>query len=53
MPQFKEKIEAYKRELNKDGAMIVSEENYVEIKAKPEHERSLKEEVQVKVYDAL
>jgi FtsZ-binding cell division protein ZapB len=53
VPQFKEKIEAYKRELNKDGAMIVSEETYVEIRSKPDHERSLKEEVQIKVYDAL
>ena len=53
MPQFKEKIEAYKRELNKDGALIVSEETYVEVKSKRDDERSLKEEIQVKVYEAL
>lgn len=33
--------------------MIVSEETYVEIKAKSEQERSLKEEVQIRVYESL
>lgn len=33
--------------------MLVSEETYVELKAKPEDERSLKEYIQVKVYESL
>jgi regulator of replication initiation timing len=33
--------------------MVVSEETYVELKAKPEDARSLREFVQVRVYEAL
>ena len=33
--------------------MLVSEEHYVELKAKPEDQRSLKEYIQVKVYESL
>ena len=32
---------------------MVSEETYVELKAKPEEHRSLKEFLQVKIYEAL
>ena len=48
VPHFKEKIEAYKRELT---TVLVSEETYVELRAKPEEQRSLKEFIQVKVYE--
>ena len=53
LPRFKDQIEAYKRELNKEGALLVSEEAYVDIKGKPDGDRSLKEAIQVKVYEAL
>ncbi len=33
--------------------MLVSEESYVELKAKPEEQRSLKEYVQVRVYEQV
>jgi len=50
VPHFKEKMEAYKRELT---TVLVSEETYVELRAKPEEHRSLKEFIQVKVYEQL
>lgn len=43
MPQFKEKLEAYKREFAAAGSLIVGEETFVELQAKPEEQRSLKE----------
>lgn len=43
MPSFKEKLEAYKKEFISAGSLVVAEETYVELKAKPEDRRSLKE----------
>ena len=43
MPNFKEKLEVYKREFASSQALLVSEETYVELVAKPEDQRSLKE----------
>ena len=34
LPQFKDKLEAYKQEFGKH-ALVISEEVYVELKAKP------------------
>jgi len=31
VPQFKEKLEAYKKELSREGALVINEEAYVEI----------------------
>jgi len=33
--------------------LLVSEETYVELKAKPEEQRSLKEYIQVRVYEQV
>ena len=52
VPNFKEKLEAYKKELAQHN-ILISEESYVELKAKPEEHRTLKEYIQVKVYEAL
>lgn len=52
VPLFKEKLDAYKREFTKHN-LVVSEETYVELKATPEQSLSLKEFIQVKVYEAL
>lgn len=52
VPQFKEKMEQYKREISKEN-LIVSEETYIEIKSKNEEQRSLKEYIQVKAYECL
>lgn len=43
-------MDLYKKEINNQN-LIVSEELYVEIKAKKEEARSLKEFIQVKVYE--
>lgn len=53
MPSFKEKLEAYKREFSQQGALLVSEETYIELKATPEERRSLKEYLQVRIYEVL
>ena len=53
MPNFREKLEAYKREFAGTASLLVSEETYVELKAKPEDQRSLKEFLQVRLYEAL
>ena len=53
MPNFKEKLEAYKREFVGAGSLVVAEETYVELKAIPEDRRSLKEFLQVRIYEAL
>ena len=42
MPGFKEKLETYKKEFSA-SSLLISEESYVEMKAKPEEQRSLKE----------
>lgn len=42
MPNFKEKLELYKKEFS-TSSVLVSEETYVELKARPEEQRSLKE----------
>ena len=42
VPLFKEKLDAYKREFTKHN-LVVSEEDYVELKATPEQSLSLKE----------
>lgn len=52
IPHFKEKLESYKREFTKHN-LVLSEEAYVELKATPEGNLSLKEFIQVKVYEAL
>lgn len=52
MPNFKEKLELYKKEFSNSN-ILVSEETYVELRSKPEHEMSLKEYLQVKVYESL
>ena len=52
VPKFKEHIDQYKQELQKEGSLVVSEEKYVEIKRKGP-QRSLKEEMQLKVYESL
>jgi hypothetical protein len=37
VPQFREKLDAYKREFAAGGgSLVVGEESYVELKAKPE-----------------
>lgn len=52
MPLFQEKLESYKDEFRKHQ-LILSEEGYVELKAKPDQHQSLKEFVQVKVFEEL
>ena len=52
VPHFKEKLESYKREFTKHN-LVLSEEAYVELKAMPEGNMSLKEFIQVKVYEAV
>ena len=42
VPLFKEKLESYKQEFSKHN-LVIPEENYVEIKAKPEAIQSFKE----------
>jgi chromosome segregation ATPase len=53
VPSFKEKLEAYKREFSQPSALLVSEETYIELKATPEERRSLKEFLQVRIYEVL
>lgn len=50
MPAFQEKLELYKQELA-CHQLLISEENYVELKTKTN--QSLKEFIQVKVYETL
>lgn len=52
VPQFKEKLELYKKEFTQ-GNLLVGGETYVELKAKPEEQRSLKEFIQVKIYEQV
>lgn len=42
----------YKKELSQIS-LLVSEETYVELKAKPEEQHSLKEYVQVRVFEQV
>jgi len=42
VPNFKEKLDSYKKELNSQN-ILISEETYIELKSKPEEHRSLKE----------
>jgi hypothetical protein len=53
VPNFKEKLEAYKKEFVGAGSLVVAEETYVELKARPQDRRSLKEFLQVRIYEAL
>ena len=50
LPAFQEKLELYKQELG-SHQLLISEEAYVELKMK--QNQSLKEFIQVKVYDTL
>jgi len=50
LPAFQEKLELYKQELGAHQ-LLISEEAYVDLKTKKN--QSLKEFVQVKVYDTL
>lgn len=50
LPAFQEKLELYKQELGAHQ-LLVSEEQYVELRVK--QNQSLKEFVQVKVYETL
>jgi uncharacterized membrane protein len=52
VPMFKEKLDLYKSEFSKHN-LVVAEETYVELKAKPDQHQSLKEYVQVKVFEEL
>ena len=52
VPMFKEKLDAYKSEFSKHQ-LVVAEETYVELKARPEQHQSLKEFVQIKVFEEL
>ena len=52
VPLFKEKLESYKQEFSKHN-LVIPEETYVEIKAKPEAIQSFKEFVQIKVFECL
>ncbi|CDW86764.1 UNKNOWN [Stylonychia lemnae] len=52
VPQFKEKLDMYKKELTQSN-LIISEETYVELKAKHEDQKSLKEYLQVRIYEQL
>ena len=49
---FKEKLDSYKKEFTKQN-LVVAEETYVELKAKQENNLSLKEFIQVKVFEAV
>lgn len=49
---FKEKLDSYKSEFSKHQ-LVVAEETYVELKAKPDQHQSLKEYVQVRVFEEL
>ncbi len=53
MPNFKEKLEGYKKEFIGAGSLVVAEETYVELKSIPEDRRSLKEFLQVRIYESL
>jgi hypothetical protein len=50
VPLFKDKLEAYKKEFSKHE-LILDEESFCELSAKPEPHRSLKEFIQVRVYE--
>ena len=52
VPMFKEKLDSYKKEFTKQN-LVVAEETYVELKAKQEHTLSLKEFIQVRVFEAV
>ena len=52
VPMFKEKLDAYKKEFAKQN-LVVAEETYVELKSKQEHNLSLKEFVQIRVFEAV
>jgi len=52
VPLFKEKLDAYKKEFTKHN-LVIPEESYIELKSKPDHLQSLKEFIQIKVFDAL
>lgn len=52
VPLFKEKLDSYKREFTKHN-LVVAEETYIELKSTPEQSLSLKEFIQLKVYETL
>ena len=45
-------MDLYKKEFN-NGVLLLSKESYVELKARPEDQRSFKEFIQVKVYETV
>ena len=49
---FKEKLDNYKKEFTKHN-LVVAEETYVELKNKQEHTLSLKEFIQIRVFEAV
>lgn len=52
VPMFKEKLDSYKQEFTKQN-LVVAEETYIELKSKQEHTLSLKEFIQVRVFEAV
>jgi hypothetical protein len=52
VPLFKDKLDAYKKEFSKHE-LVLDEESYCELRAKPEPHLSLKEFIQLRVYEQL
>ena len=49
---FKEKLDNYKKEFTKHN-LVVAEETYIELRSKQDHDLSLKEFIQIRVFEAL
>ena len=52
VPLFQEKLNAYKQDFSKAN-LLVPEETYIDLKNKPYEHQSLKEFIQVRVYESL
>lgn len=52
VPLFQEKLANYKKEFSKAN-LLVAEETYIDLKNKPYEQTSLKEFIQVRVYETL
>ncbi len=52
VPLFQEKLNAYKQEFTKAN-LLLSEETYIEMKSWPYEQLSLKEFVQIRVFETL
>ena len=52
VPMFKEKLDNYKKEFTKHN-LVVAEETYIELRSKQDHDLSLKEFIQIRVFEAL